>query len=404
MVLSGTLRAWYTGAESPAFARAGADPGTWPARRRRVGTETIPGMACRYQIPVLLELLRSRSERSKGVGVTVTIREVADAAGVSTATVSRALSGVQTVDPVLAERVRRSAESLGYRANRVARALRRQSTQAIGAVIPDLTNPFFPAVIQAVERELRLAGFSLLLRDAGNDVATEAELVQDLFDDQVDGLLISACDQIASQPTVQLAASRMPVLQVGRRAVAGLPYAGVDQADAMGQVIGHLTAQGCRSFAYIGPRPESSTARERLDAFTARMRPLDPGSAGRTYLGGRSPAWGREAAAGLLAGGSRPDAIVCADDLGAAGALLALREHGVRVPDDVALTGFGDTVVAEVCEPALTTVRQPLAELGARAVTGLRAALDRQAEQPGSAELKAELVVRASSRRARPAG
>jgi LacI family transcriptional regulator len=333
--------------------------------------------------------------------LTVTIREVADAAGVSTATVSRTLCGVQTVDPVLAERVRRSAESLGYRANRVARALRRQSTQTVGVVIPDITNPLFPVMIQVIERELRLAGLSLLLCNADSDVATEAELVRDLFDHQVDGLIISPCDRVASQAAVRLAASRIPLLQIGRRAVAGLPYVGVDQADAMGQVIEHLTAQGRRSFGYISPGPEIPAARERLDAFTAWVRPLDPAAADRIYLGDYSVAWGREAAAGLLARGPLPDAIVSASDQGALGALQALRGHGVRVPDDVAITGFDDTVLAEACDPPLTTVRQPLRDLGAQAVTALCAALG-PGTPPPSAVLKAELVIRGSSQRARP--
>jgi len=336
--------------------------------------------------------------------LTVTIREVADAAGVSTATVSRALSGVQTVDPALAERVRRSAESLGYRANRVARALRRQSTQTIGVVVPDITNPFYPAVIQAVERELRQGGLSLLLCDAGNDVDVEAELVRNLFDHQVDGLLISACDKIASQPAVQQAASRVPLLQIGRRAVAELPYVGVDQADAMGQVIRHLTGEGCSTFGYIGPQPDISTASERLDVYLALVRRLDPAAAGRTYLGDSSMSWGREAATRLLASGPLPDAIVCASDQAAAGALQALREHGVTAPGDVVVTGFDDTLLAQACEPQLTTVRQPLAELGARAVTALRAAIDGGLRQPQSAVLTAELVVRGSSQRsAQPA-
>jgi LacI family transcriptional regulator len=330
--------------------------------------------------------------------LTVTIREVADAAGVSTATVSRALSGVQTVDPELAERVRRSAESLGYRANRVARALRRQSTQTVGVVVTDITQPSFPAVIEAVERELRHAGLSLLLCNAGNDVATEAELVRNMFDHQVDGLMISACDRIASQPAIQLAASRMPLLQIGRRAVADLPYVGVDQADAIGRVIAHLTAQGCRSFSYIGQQPYTSTARERLDEYLARVRPLDPAAADRTYLGDSSIASGREAVTSLMASGPLPDAVVCASDQEAVGALQALREHGVSVPGDVALTGYGDTVLAEASEPPLTTVRQPLAELGAQAVAVLRHAIENGQPQPRSAVLKAELVVRGTTK------
>ena len=194
----------------------------------------------------------------------------------------------------------------------------------------------------------------------------------------------------------------MPLLQLGRRAAADLPYVGVDQTEAMGQVIAHLAGTGRRSFAYIGPQPDASAAGERLGAFLAHAVPLDPAAADRTYLGGPGIAWGREAAARLLDSGSRPDAIVCANDQAAAGALQALREHGCRVPDDVALTGFDDTVLAEACDPQLTTVRQPLEELGVQAVTALRAAINTRAGQPHSALLNAALVVRGSTRTAAP--
>jgi LacI family transcriptional regulator len=331
--------------------------------------------------------------------LTVTIREVADAAGVSTATVSRALSGVQTVDPELVARVRQSAEALGYRANRVARALRRQSTQTVGLVIPDITHPFFPPVVQAVEKELRRGGLSLLLCDAGNDVDIEAELVRNLFDHQIDGLLISVCDRVASRPAVELAASRVPVLQIGQRAVAGVPCVGVDQADAIARILGHLREQGCQRFAYIGPRQEIAPATERLDEFLAQVAPLDAGAADRVCLGGSSLSWGHEAAAKLLADKDRPDAIVCATDQIALGALRALNEHRVKVPGDVAVTGFGDTVLASAFDLALTSIRQPLEELGTEAVRALNAAIEQHLSQPQSAVLKGELIVRASSRR-----
>jgi LacI family transcriptional regulator len=331
--------------------------------------------------------------------LTVTIREVADAAGVSTATVSRALSGVQTVDPELVARVRQSAEALGYRANRVARALRRQSTQTVGLVIPDITNPFFPSVVQAVEKELRRSGLSLLLCDAGNDVDTEAELVRNLFDHQIDGLLISVCDRAASRPAVELAASRVPVLQIDQRAATEVPYVGVDQGDAISQILGHLREQGCRSFAYIGPRPGNSPAPERLDQFLAQVAPLDAAAADRVCLGGSSPSWGHEAAARLLEQRDRLDAIVCASDQIALGALRALTEHRVKVPGDMAITGFGDTMLASACEPALTSIRQPLGELGTEAVKALTAAIEQHLAQPRSALLKGELIVRASSQR-----
>jgi LacI family transcriptional regulator len=336
--------------------------------------------------------------------VAVTIREVADAAGVSTATVSRALSGVQTVDPELVERVRQSADRLGYRANRVARALRRQSTQTVGLVVPDITDPFYPGVVRAIERELRRTGLSLLLCDSGNDPEVEAELLRNLYDHQVDGLLVSACDRTASQPAVQLAASRTPLLQIDQRAVAELPYVGVEQADAMRQVVEHLLGEGCRSFGYLGARPETSAGQERLDGFLVQAKPADPAAADRVQLGDVSVAWGYEAAARLLDAGPPPEAIVCSSDLAAIGALQALRERGVSVPGDVAVTGFDDTVLAVACDPPLTSVRQPLEELGTQAVQELTAAIEQHLPQPRSVLLKADLAVRESSQRGPQAG
>ena len=226
--------------------------------------------------------------------MTVTIREVADAAGVSTATVSRALSGVQTVDPELVARVRVSAERLGYRANRVARALRRQSTQTVGLVIPDITDPAFPAVVKGIERELRASGLTLLFCDADNDIAVETELVHNLFDHQIDGLLISPCDPMASRPTIELAASRVPVLQVVREPVAGLPHVGVDLAQAVRQLVDHLAAEGSASFGYIGPapdggpRPGDPVSQAKVDEFLAYAGRLDPAAVNRVCQIGRA--------------------------------------------------------------------------------------------------------------------
>jgi LacI family transcriptional regulator len=329
----------------------------------------------------------------------VTIREVAAAAGVSTATVSRVLSGTDKVSPELASRVEAAARRLGYRTNRVARALRRQSTQTIGFVVPDLTNPFFPAFVQAVESALRQAGFSLLLCDAHNDVAVEAELVRNLFDHQIDGLLISVCDRIASRQAVRLAASRLPLIQVDRRAVGGMPYVGVDQAGAIGMVIRHLSAQGCQRYAYITPDPVISTAKERLDEFLRLVRPLDRTVEERIYLGDFSLGWGYEAARRVIACRPLPDAIICANDLTAVGAMQALREHRIRVPDDVAVTGFDDTVLAVATEPHLTTVRQPLEKLGQEAASVLHTAITDPGLLPHSAVLGAELVIRQTTQR-----
>jgi LacI family transcriptional regulator len=309
------------------------------------------------------------------------------------------------VDPELVARVRVSAERLGYRANRVARALRRQSTQTVGLVIPDITDPAFPEVVKGIERELRASGLTLLFCDADNDAAVETELVHNLFDHQIDGLLISPCDPVTSRATIELAASRVPVLQVGREPVAGHAHIGVDLANAMRQLIDHLATEGAVSFGYIGPAPESgprlanSASQAKVDEFLAYAGRLDQAAVNRVCLGGDSFAWGREAAASLLDHGALPDAIVCGTDQGAAGVLQALREHGVKVPGEVLVTGFGDTDIAVSCEPRLTTVRQPLEQLGGQAVAMLRSAIGPSSQQPDSATLTAELIVRESSHR-----
>lgn len=330
---------------------------------------------------------------------TATIRDVAAAAGVSIATVSRVLSGMDGVSPELATRVEAAAKRLGYRANRVARALRRQATQTVGLLVPDITNPFFPAVVQAVEGTLRNAGFSLLLCDAGNDVAAEAELLGNLLAHQVDGLLISVCDRIASRHAVRLAASHLPVVQIDRCALGGMPYVGVDQADAMAQLARHLEAQGYRRFAYITPHTGISTAKERLEEFMRQFQPLDPGVGTRIYTGDFSMDWGHEAAQRIISQDPMPDVIVCANDLIAVGAVQALREQRIDIPGQIAVTGFDDTVLAVATHPQLTTIRQPLGDLGREAVSMLCAAIAQRGEPPRLAVLKGQLVIRGSSQR-----
>jgi LacI family transcriptional regulator len=265
--------------------------------------------------------------------------------------------------------------------------------------VPDITNPFFPAVVQAVEGTLRNAGFSLLLCDAGNDVAAEAELLGNLLAHQADGLLISVCDRIASRHAVRLATSRLPVVQIDRRALGGMPYVGVDQADAIAQLAGHLREQGYRRFAYITPHTGISTAQERLDEFIRQVQPLDPGVGKRIYTGDFSMEWGYEAARRIIAQSTLPDVIACANDLIAVGAVQALREQHIDIPREVAVTGFDDTVLAVATQPQLTTIRQPLGDLGREAVSMLCAAIAQPGEPPRSAVLKGKLIVRGSSRR-----
>lgn len=332
----------------------------------------------------------------------VTIRDVAAAAGVSMATVSRVLSGSTGVDPEMAARVRAASERLGYRANLAARALRRRVTDTVGMVVPDLANPFFPIVVQSVEAALRERGMSLLLCDARNDVEDEATLIQNLIDHQIDGLVVSAVDRIASRHAIRLAGSRVPLVQLDRLAVPELPYVGAEQEVAIGQLVDHLADAGCRRFVYVSSSLHISTARDRMQIFIRRLRALDPDIEQRVLVRDFSLEWGRDAAQQVLGAAPWPDAVVCANDLTAVGVLQVLHEHGVKVPAEIIVTGFDDTVLAVASQPPLTTVRQPLSMMGLEAVTMLRAMIDGGPSPTQRLLLPTELVIRQSSGRSRP--
>ncbi len=325
----------------------------------------------------------------------VTIRQVASRAGVSPATVSRVLAGSPRVDPRLRARTLAAIDQLAYRTNQVARALRTSSTGTIGMVVADIVNPFFPVIIQAVERQLRTQDAQLLLCDSEDDVGKEAELVASLLDHRIDGILICPCDRVASRDALQLAATRVPVVQFDRVASRALDYVGVHQDQAMAAIVAHLQAQGCGSFCYVTFSPRASTAAERLRGYRRAVGAIDPPSAGRVYEGAATFSFGQEAGRAILGSAKLPGAIVCANDLIALGVLDHLKGRGVAVPSDVLVTGFDDTLLAAVSSPTLTSMRQPLEEIGRKAAEIVLRADHGQRARP--LLLEAKLVVRASS-------
>jgi LacI family transcriptional regulator len=328
----------------------------------------------------------------------VTIRDVADAAGVSPATASRALSGRRRVSPHIERAVLDASLRLGYRANTVARSLRLGSTATVGMVVPEISNPYFPQLVQAVERELSTTGRELLLCDSRDDVVTEASRVDALLDRRVDGILFIPCDRRASAETLARARAQMPVVQIDR-SVDGqdVDFVGVDNEVGMHEVLSHLAARGCRSFAFVSSESVDSTARQRLRGYREAVEAVGAAGADRVLLGDYSLDWGRVAAQDLLVAGPLPDAIVCGADILALGAMAALIEVGVHPPRDVAITGFDDIGFAALSAPPLTTVRQPADAVGAE---GVRLLQQRLAGADGATQrrlFRPELVVRRST-------
>ena len=300
--------------------------------------------------------------------MSVTIRDVADRAGVSVATVSRALSGSRKVSPDLAARVASAADELGYRHNALARALRRGQTNTVGMVVPEIGNPFFPTVVEAVERTLQETRRDLFLCDSQLDPETERRRVRALVGRKVDGLIIIPVSATHSAASLREAVGRVPVVQVDRY-VPGFDadWVGVDEKAGVTRIIEHLAARGARRCVFVSAHPDSSAAQERLADFEMAVRSHKIAH-DEPLLGAFSAEWGRQAAIRLLALPSLPDAVVCGNDEIAVGVLCEFRRRQVRVPEQVWVTGFDDIRFALLTDPPLTTVRQPHEQMAAECV------------------------------------
>lgn len=327
----------------------------------------------------------------------VTLRDVALASGCSIATVSRVLAGTRPVGAETARTVRAAAERLGYRPNQVARALRSRSTGTVGLVLPQITNPFFPSLVRELEHALHAEGRAVLLAGCDDDPVTEAARIHALLGRQVDALLLIPVDERRSREAVAGAAARVPLVLLDRGCGPGVADSvAVDNAAGMALVLDHLAATGRRRPCFIGAAGTASAAVERRAAYEAGAAALDTAAPGRIALGDFSVEWGRAAVDRVWP--SRPDALICANDLIAAGALQRLRQLGAEVPGEVAVTGFDDIPLAGLADPALTTVRQPVGELAAEAARLL--SRGPAGAEPGArrtVRLAPELVVRASS-------
>lgn len=321
----------------------------------------------------------------------VTIREVAADAGLSISTVSRALSGARPVTPGIAEKVRESAERLGYRVDSIGRSLRTQRTDTLGLVIPDITNPFFPSLIQAIEHAARARGLGIVIADADNDPHIERIALRTLIDQRVDAVLISPTDLTASLDGLRDAAGRIPVIQVDRVIDEELPHVRIDQTAPIEELVAHLRASGRRQLAFVGQQPTVATSLERERAFARVMAEAFPREPLRILPGGTSAQSGREAARRVVEQWPLTDAIVCANDLIGVGVLQELgAEPGRRA---IAVSGFDDTLLAQAVQ--LTSVKQPVDELALAAVSA--AVRARKDGEPVRAVFTSEVVFRRST-------
>jgi LacI family transcriptional regulator len=329
---------------------------------------------------------------------TAKLADVARLAGVSTATVSRALMQPDKVKSATAARIRQAVQALGYVAHGAARALASRRTRTIGAVIPTLDNSIFANTAHALQKTLDDAGYTLLIASHEFDAEVEARLTRALIERGVDGLVLLG---ITHHPGVlrMIDLHQIPYVLTWALDAAGRhPCVGFDNRAAAVRIAHHLLDLGHREFAMIsGITSGNERAAERLDgvrqALATRGLALAPG---RIVEKPYTLTAGREGLREIMRGSPRPTAVVCGNDVLAIGALAECQAQGLAVPREVSVTGFDDLEMAAVVTPALTTVHFPTAELGAIAGQHL---LARLAGKPVDqrTELPVKLVVRAST-------
>ena len=336
---------------------------------------------------------------------TLTIYDVASQAGVSIASVSRVLNGQGSPRASTRDRVMRAVAQLGFVPDGAARALSNGLKEVVGVVFrrgdetpfPDEDESFLfiDVIYRGIDLAARRRGFDVLMGSVGFNDANVVSRVAAVAG-KADGLILH--DRMVSPSAIARLASMVPVVTLAGTAVRGAMNVRCDNATGVRQLVRHLVADhGYRTLAYLSGRSDSPDNAARAKAIEAEAKAHGAQvELGDEWQGDYSAAGGARVINALLDGGRKlPRAIVCANDQTALGAMHALARHNLKVPDDVAVTGFDDVPVARHLHPPLTTVRQPMLELGATAFDVLYSRISTGRAEP-EVVLPVHLVLRQS--------
>jgi LacI family transcriptional regulator len=339
----------------------------------------------------------------------ISIQYLAAELGLSVSTISRALNNATDVSDATKAQVWALAEKLNYQPNSMAASLRSGRSNVLGVIVPHINGAFFPAVVHGIERLASKAGFNVMICQSSEEVGREVNHIKALLRAQVDGVLVSMSNTTRDfEHFEQVRRKGIPLVFFDR--MPELPnVCGVVADDYRGayQLTEHLIAQGCRRIAHLaGPQHLNITFNRHQayhDALLAHGLPYDERLV--VPLANSRENGGAAAMRHLLAGPVRPDAVFSAYDFAAAGALRVLEEHGIRVPEDIALAGFSNEPFTTMVKPQLTSVDQH-GELMGEAAVQLFLQLQKRSDTFTGQRivLKPKLIVRASSLHAQAVG
>lgn len=328
-----------------------------------------------------------------------TIRDVARLAGVSVATVSRVINQNGYVNKDTEQKVRKAIEQLQYMPNSVARGLAGKQTGTIALILPDISNPFFPEIARAVEDVAQKQGYTVILCNSDDQGQKEQTYIEMLRKKYIDGIIF-ASNTLREEDVQQMQANKIPLVVLDRALASGScsvirsrNYEGAKLA------VEHLLQIGCRKIAHLYGPQEMITAKERMLGFEESVMHFPWYSPSLMVPGYFSVEGGIAAVMELLSRHRDVDGIFCGNDLMAIGALKGLHQLGIRVPDEVALIGFDGISLTQITQPELSTIAQPIYDMGTLAAQVLIAAITSGELQPKLYELDVTLIERESSKR-----
>jgi LacI family transcriptional regulator len=320
----------------------------------------------------------------------ITIKDIAKEAGVSISTVSRVVNSSLPVKKETKEKVLKAIEKLNYYPDSLARSLRVGYTKTIGIIIPNIANPFFATIVRGAEDFLRSKGFSLIICNSDNNIAEEKKLFKTLIEKKVDGILYSGIgDHVESLINRNIKTVFIDRIIKNNK----FSYVCSNNYNGMYKLLEYLYNSNHRKFIFISGKREIFSAAERLRAFQdfANEYKIDY----KIFEGEYTHESGISVAKKIK---SLPDVVVCANDLLAYGVIEHFKTNGLKVPKDVSVTGYDDIAFSKMFSPPLTTVKQPIYEMGKTAGEMIFTILSKKIDHIPVKQFENEIIIRESTR------
>lgn len=333
----------------------------------------------------------------------VTIKDIAKVAGVSHTTVSRALNNHPAISSNTVARIKILADELGYVPSAAARGLKTNRSGVLGVIVHRIEDPFLTEVLQGIEDVLHEAGYSLFLAASQRDPEREKAVIQAMGERRVDGVIIISSAQMDMEKLRQLDRFGVSYVLINNQTMDELDTYSVYHDDAYGssQIVQHLRSLGHERIAYLGSARAVRTNAKRQEGYETALQQAGLAIRPEYIATGANgmPTGGAQGMQALLALSERPTAVICFNDMMAIGGIQAIQQAGLRVPEDISVTGFDNIELAAYITPPLTTFHQPRYELGQEAANMMVRVIhqDRASLRPDIVVLRGELIIRQST-------